>query len=75
MRVRCGASCLIALFVVLSDQESNQERGASKQLAPPLSYTHLQSDLMLISNIGPVKQVERVKDQVESDALADRESA
>jgi hypothetical protein len=31
MRVGCGAICLIALF---SDQESNQEKGASKQLAP-----------------------------------------
>jgi hypothetical protein len=33
-RIRCGAICLIALPVALSDQESNQERGASKQLAP-----------------------------------------
>jgi hypothetical protein len=34
MGVRCGAICLIAQFLALSDQESNQERGASKQLAP-----------------------------------------
>jgi hypothetical protein len=39
--VRCGAICLIALFVALSDQESNQERGASKQLAAPLPYMRL----------------------------------
>jgi len=30
MRVRCGAICLIAQFVALSDQETS----ASKQLAP-----------------------------------------
>ena len=31
--VHCnGAICLIALFVASSDQESNQESGASKQL-------------------------------------------
>jgi hypothetical protein len=30
MCLRCGAICLIALFVALS----NQERSASKQLAP-----------------------------------------
>src|SRR5262245_17128220 len=34
LRVPCGAICLIALFVASSDQESNQETGASKQLAP-----------------------------------------
>jgi hypothetical protein len=34
MRVQCGAICLIALFVASSDRESNQESGASKQLAP-----------------------------------------
>jgi hypothetical protein len=45
MSIRCGAICLIALFVALSDQESNKERGASKQLAAPLPYTHLLSDL------------------------------
>jgi hypothetical protein len=28
-------NALIALFMALSDQESNQETGASKQLAPP----------------------------------------
>src|SRR5262245_10796173 len=44
-RVRCGAICLIALFVALSDRESNQERGASKQLAPPLTYKRFQTDL------------------------------
>ena len=37
MRVQCGAICLIALFVDSSDQET----GASKQLAAPLPYTHL----------------------------------
>src|SRR5262245_21184335 len=41
MSVRCGAICLIALFVALSGQGSNQETGASKQLAPPLPCTHL----------------------------------
>jgi len=45
MGVRCGAICLIALFVALSDQESDQERGASKQLAPGVPYTHLLTDL------------------------------
>jgi hypothetical protein len=35
--------CLIALTAALSDQESDQERGASKQLAAPLPYTQLQS--------------------------------
>ena len=29
-RVRCGVIYLIALFVASSDQETNQERGASK---------------------------------------------
>jgi len=47
MRVRCGAICLIALIVASSDQESNQERGASEQLAAPLLYTHLLTDLGL----------------------------
>jgi hypothetical protein len=41
MRLRCGAICLIALFVASSKQESNQERGASKHLAPAAPYTHL----------------------------------
>ena len=40
-RVRCGAICLIALFVASPDQE----KSASKQLAPPLPYTHLLTDL------------------------------
>jgi len=39
--VRCGAICLIALSVALS----NQETGASKQLAPGVPYTQLQTDL------------------------------
>ena len=39
--VRCGAICLIAFFVALSDQETC----ASKQLAAPLPYTLLQSAL------------------------------
>ena len=43
LRVRCGAICLIALFVSLSNQESNQERGASKQVAAPRPYLHLQT--------------------------------
>jgi hypothetical protein len=47
MRVRCGAICLIALCVALSDQESNQETGTSKQLAPGVPYTHLLIDLTL----------------------------
>ena len=34
MSVGCGAICLIALFVASYDQESNHERGASKQLTP-----------------------------------------
>src|SRR5262249_35117995 len=34
LRLRCVVICLIALFVALPDQESDQERGASKQLAP-----------------------------------------
>ena len=41
MRVRRGAICLIALFVASPNQESNQERGASKRLAPGAPYTHL----------------------------------
>ncbi len=41
------AICLIALFVALSDQESDQERGASKQLAPGAPYAHLLTDLLL----------------------------
>jgi hypothetical protein len=45
MRALCRAICLIALFVASSDQESNQETGASKQLAAPLPYTHLLTDL------------------------------
>jgi hypothetical protein len=44
MRVRCGANCIIALFAALSGQETS----ASKQLAPPLAYTHLQTDLFPI---------------------------
>src|SRR5262245_22277569 len=39
---------LIALLSALADQESNQERGASKQLAPGAPYTHLQTDLGLL---------------------------
>jgi hypothetical protein len=42
MRIRCGAICLIALFVALSDQK----RGASKQLAPGVPYTHLLTGLL-----------------------------
>jgi len=34
--------------VALSDQESNQERGASKQLAPVAPYTHLLTDLKML---------------------------
>jgi len=45
MRLECGAICLIALFVALSDQESGQERCASKQLAPGAPYTLMQTDL------------------------------
>jgi len=41
MRVRRRAICLIALFMDLSDQESNQETCPSKQLAAPLPRTHL----------------------------------
>jgi len=41
MRVRRGAICLIALFVASPNEESNQERGASKHLAPGAPYTHL----------------------------------
>jgi hypothetical protein len=37
--LRCGAICLIALFAALF----NQERSASKQLAPQLPYTRLQT--------------------------------
>ena len=33
------------LFAALSNQESNQERGASKQLAPGAPYTRLQTAL------------------------------
>ena len=32
--IQCGAICLIALLAASSDREPNQERGASKQLAP-----------------------------------------
>jgi len=39
--IQCGAICLIALLAASSDRESNQERGASKQLAPGVPYTHL----------------------------------
>ena len=42
---RCGAIRLIALFVALSDQASNQERGEGKQLAPPPPYSHSLTDL------------------------------
>jgi hypothetical protein len=38
LRLRCGAICLIALFAALS----NQDRSASKQLAPQLPYTQSQ---------------------------------
>jgi hypothetical protein len=55
MRVRCGAICLIALFVALSDQEFNQEGGASKQLAPPLSYTHLPTAIVVLSSALPLR--------------------
>jgi len=41
MRLQCGAICLIALLVSLSREESNQETGASKQLAPGVPYAHL----------------------------------
>jgi flagellar basal body-associated protein FliL len=50
MCVPYGAICLIALFVALSDQESNQERVASKQLAAPLPYMNLLTDIT--TNIG-----------------------
>jgi hypothetical protein len=42
MRVRCGAICLIALLVTLS----NQETCVSKQLAPGVPYTHLHTALV-----------------------------
>jgi len=45
MRIRRGTICLIALFVALSDQESDQETGASKQLALGATYTQLQTAL------------------------------
>jgi hypothetical protein len=45
MRVRRGAICLIALFVASPNQESNQERGASKHLAPGTPYTYLLTSL------------------------------
>ena len=41
LRVRCGAICLIALFVAPSDQETC----ASKQLVPGFPYTQLQTAL------------------------------
>jgi DNA-binding transcriptional MocR family regulator len=40
-QLRCGASCLLALIAVLS----NQERSASKQLAPGAPYTRSQPAL------------------------------
>jgi len=43
LRVRCGAICLIALSVALSGRETC----ASKQLAPPLPYTQLQTALVI----------------------------
>ena len=52
MRERCGAICLIALFVAFSDQESDQERGASNQLAAPLPYRHLLTGLMPLIDVG-----------------------
>src|SRR5262245_58413514 len=54
MRVRCGVICLIALLVALSDQDSNRETGASKQLAPGVPYTHLLTDL--VSSKGGFKE-------------------
>ena len=46
MRVRCGAICLIALFVALPDQESNYyERGAkmwSGRKGAPVPYRFIQ---------------------------------
>jgi|SRR5262245_3541010 len=51
MRAWCGAICLIALSVVLSDQESNQERGASKQLAPGVPCTRLQTTIAVRTTI------------------------
>jgi hypothetical protein len=41
LRVRCSAICLIVMFEALS----NQERSASKQLAPQLPYTQSQTAL------------------------------
>ena len=41
MRLRREAICLIALFVALPDRETS----ASKQLAAPLPYSHLLTDL------------------------------
>jgi hypothetical protein len=41
LRVWCGASCLLVLSAALS----NQERSASKQLAPQLPYTQSQTAL------------------------------
>jgi hypothetical protein len=48
--IRCGAICLIALLVVLFDQESNQERGASKQLAPQCGASCLLALFVALSN-------------------------
>src|SRR6266540_4307672 len=59
MRLRCGAICLIALFVAFSDQESNQERGASKQLAPGVPYAHLLTDLWRFANARTGRQAVR----------------
>jgi len=43
MRERCGAICLIALFVDSSDQGT----GSSKQLAPGIPHTDLLTDLII----------------------------
>jgi hypothetical protein len=43
MRIRCGAICLIALIAALS----NQERSASKQLAPQFPHTQSQTALVI----------------------------
>ena len=59
MRLWCGAIRLIALFVAFSDQESDQETGASKQLASGVPYAHLLTDLWSFANARTGRQAVR----------------
>src|SRR5262245_66507747 len=60
LHVRCGASCLLALFVALSVQESNEERGASKQLAPQCGASCLLALFLASFDQGLIRKEARV---------------